>query len=256
MKIRAMQMGFGAHVEEADLTSLSHDDVNRLRTALLEHGLLVIQNQELSPAGQVRMSEAFGTLETFPPGQGQLAEYPQIFRVASQPAKGHTNVGRYWHSDGSFLAAATPISIWYLVAQPAMGGETLFADLREAYRAYPEERKPAIDGLVTLHRNGTKHPLVMQHPATREPSLYFNVGLTGGVVGYTPEQFMALRTDLDDHLSRAGAAYVHHWDEGDVVIADNFRVAHRATPISADQHRILDRTTVRADGVYWGKNQN
>jgi alpha-ketoglutarate-dependent taurine dioxygenase len=92
----------------------------------------------------------------------------------------------------------------------------------------------------------------MRHPATREPSLYFNVGLTSGIVGYTPEQFMALRTDLNDHLSRAGAAYVHHWREGDVIIADNFR----ATPISVDQHRIPDRTTIRADGVYWGKAQN
>lgn len=256
MKIRTMNTGFGAHVEEADLTSLTQDEVERLRRALLEHGLLVIRNQELSPAGQVRMSEIFGSLETFAPGEGQLAEYPQIFRVASQSAKGHTNVGRYWHSDGSFRAEPTPISIWYLVSQPAAGGETLFADLREAYWALPDERKPAIDDLITLHRNGIKHPLVMRHPATREPSLYFNVGLTGGVVGYTPEQFMALRTNLDDHLSRAGAAYVHHWRAGDVIIADNFRVAHRATPISADQHRVLDRTTIRAEGVYWGKAQN
>jgi len=255
MKIRAMNMGFGAHVEEADLTVLTQDDVEGLRTALLEHGLLVIRNQKLSPAGQVRMSEVFGTLETFPPGEGQLAEYPQIFRVASRPAEGHTNVGRYWHSDGSFRAEPTSISIWNLVAQPANGGETLFADLREAYRALPVESKPEIDDLITVHRNGIKHPLVMLHPATREPSLYFNVGLTGRVVGYTPEQFMALRTDLNDHLSRAGAAYVHQWREGDVVIADNFRVAHRATSISVDQHRILDRTTIRADGVYWGNAQ-
>jgi taurine dioxygenase len=251
MKISGMSIGFGAHVEEGDLTSLTPRDAALLRTALLEHGLLVIRNQKLSPADQVRMSEVFGTLETFPPGEGQLADFPQIFRVASRPADGHTNVGRYWHSDGSFRAQGTPMSIWYLVAQPANGGETLFTDLREAYRAFPDDRKASIDGLITLHRNGIKHPLIMRHPATRDPSLYFNVGLTGAIVGYTNEQFMALRLDLNDHLSRAGASYVHHWLRGDVVIADNFRVAHRATPISMDQHRILDRTTIRADGVYW-----
>lgn len=90
MKIRAMNMGFGAHVEEADLTALTQDDADGLRTALLEHGLLVIRNQKLSRARQVRMSEVFGTLETFAPGEGRLAEYPQIFRVASRPAEGHT----------------------------------------------------------------------------------------------------------------------------------------------------------------------
>jgi taurine dioxygenase len=251
MKLSAMNMGFGAHVEEINLALLTQRDADFLRTALLEHGLLVIRNQQLSPADQVRMSEVFGTLEMFAPGEGQLAEFPQIFRVASRPSDGHTNVGRYWHSDGSFRAQATPISIWYLVARPTDGGETLFTDLREAYRAFPDDRKASIDGLITVHRNGIKHPLVMRHPATREPSLYFNVGLTGGIVGYTNEQFMALRLNLNDHLSRAGGFYVHHWLNGDVVIADNFRVAHRATPISVDQHRILDRTTIRADGVYW-----
>jgi taurine dioxygenase len=251
MKISAMNASFGARVEEVDLVSLTQRDTNLLHAALLEHGLLAIRNQKLSPADQVRMSEVFGALETFPPGEGQLADFPQIFRVASRPSNGHTNVGRYWHSDGSFRAEATPISIWYLVARPADGGETQFTDLREAHRTLPDDRKASLDGLITFHRNGVEHPLVIRHPATRDPSLYFNVGLTRGIVGYTDEEFMALRHDLDGHLSRAGASYLHHWLEGDVVIADNFRVAHRATPISMDQHRILDRTTIRADGVYW-----
>jgi alpha-ketoglutarate-dependent taurine dioxygenase len=106
-------------------------------------------------------------------------------------------------------------------------------------------------GALETFPPGVEHPLVIRHPATRDPSLYFNVGLTRGIVGYTNDAFMALRYELNDHLSRAGAFYVHHWLEGDVVIADNFRVAHRATPISMHQHRILDRTTIRADGVYW-----
>jgi hypothetical protein len=38
-----MNMGLGAHVEEADLTALTQDDMDGLRTALLEHGLLVIR---------------------------------------------------------------------------------------------------------------------------------------------------------------------------------------------------------------------
>jgi len=36
-----------------------------------------------------------------------------------------------------------------------------------------------------------------------------------------------------------------------VVVADNLRVAHKATPLTADSRRILNRTTVRADGVIW-----
>lgn len=251
MKVVEMEIGFGARVEDVDLNALTQSETDRLRAVLLVCGMLVIPGQTLSPAGQVRLSEIFGALEIFPPSAGQLADFPQIFRVASRPGDGHTDVGRYWHSDGSFRREGTPISIWHLVAQPQAGGETLFTDLREAYRAFPDDRKSSINSLITIHRNGVMHPLVIRHPATREPSLYFNVGLTGGVIGLANEEFAALRVDLDEHLSRGGATYTHHWREGDVVIADNFRIAHRATLISTAQRRILDRTTVRTEGVYW-----
>jgi taurine dioxygenase len=35
------------------------------------------------------------------------------------------------------------------------------------------------------------------------------------------------------------------------VVADNLHVAHKATPITPNTRRILNRTTVRADGVIW-----
>lgn len=253
MKIIDMHMDFGARVEDVDMDALTQREADRLRAALLDRGMLVIPGQALSLAGKVRMSEVFGTLETFPPAPGQVADFPQIFRVASRSGDGHTNVGRYWHSDGSFRPEGTPISIWHLVLQPEQGGETLFTDLREAYRAFPDDEKASIDRLITVHRNGVMHPLVIRHPATHEPSLYFNVGLTGRVIGLAKEGFAALRVALDDHLSRAGATYVHDWREGDVVIADNFRIAHRATSIATTQHRVLDRTTIRADGVFWNE---
>ena len=197
MKVIEMDMGFGARVEDVDMGGLTQGETDWLRTALLDRGMLVISGQVLSPAAKLRMSEVFGALETFPPAAGQLADFPQIFRVASRSADGHTNVGRYWHSDGSFRPEGTPISIWHLVVQPQEGGQTLFTDLREAYRAFPDDGKASIDSLITVHRNGVMHPLVIRHPATQEPSLYFNVGLTGSVIGLATEEFAALRVALE-----------------------------------------------------------
>ena len=56
---------------------------------------------------------------------------------------------------------------------------------------------------------------------------------------------------VDRHYSREGATYRHHWLPGDVVIADNLHVGHKATPITPATRRILNRTTIRADGVIW-----
>jgi len=253
MNIIPMSAGFGARIHNVDLARLGDNPEARqaLRAALLEYGLLVIPGPVLSPQDQIAASEVFGALEEFPPAPGQIPGYPQIFRVASRATEGYTGVGRYWHSDGSFRTVPTPMSLWHLEARPDVGGDTLFTDLHEAWRSLPEEMKAQIKGLQTTHRNHVVHPLVMPHPHTGVEGLYLNVGLTNSIIGLERDATEQLIATLDRHLSREGAVYRHQWKEGDFVVADNFRVAHRATPLSPLQRRVLNRTTVRGDGAFW-----
>jgi taurine dioxygenase len=251
MKIQPMEIGFGAVVDGADLKHANPAEAQALRAALLEHGLLVLRGQALTPHELVAASGMFGALETFPPSASQLPGLPQVFRVASRGVDGHVDVGRYWHSDGSFRELPTPISIWYPERRAEQGGDTLFTDLREAWATLPDATRAEIGGLHTLHRNGVRHPLAMRHPHSGAEVLYLNVGLTGGIEGVEPAAAAAIIGALDRHLSRPGATYRHQWQEGDVVVADNFRVAHQATPVGPDQRRILNRTTVRGDGAFW-----
>jgi taurine dioxygenase len=251
MKTTPMSVGFGARVENVNLNQLDDQIKEGLQAALLKHGMLLIPGQQLSPQAQVNASTLFGALETFPTAPGQIADFPQIFRVASRASEGHTNVGRYWHSDGSFRAVPTPISLWYSEAQAEQGGDTLFTDLQSAYRTLPDAVKNIVDPLQTLHRNGVRHPLRMPHPASGVPGLYLNIGLTSGIVGMSPEDSIALMDVIDTHFSRDGAVYRHQWQPGDFIVADNFHVAHRATPVGPDQRRILNRTTVQGGGAFW-----
>jgi taurine dioxygenase len=251
MKLHALAPTFGAAIEQLDLRTIDDDGVSALHAALLEHGLLVIRGKTLTPREQVAASRLFGELETFPANTGQVAGVPQIFRVASRSGEGYVDVGRYWHSDGSFRDAPTPMSIWHSVVQPGQGGDTLFTDLREAYAQLPAAIKEDIEPLVSYHRNGAAHRLAMDHPHTGERVLYLNIGLTSAIGGFTPERSRIMIDAVDRHLSREGATYRHQWLPGDFVVADNFRVAHRATPIGRDQKRILDRTTVRSGAAFW-----
>ncbi|MFA9217270.1 MAG: TauD/TfdA dioxygenase family protein [Sphingomonadaceae bacterium] len=250
MNITPLPVGFGVAVHDLDLRQLDASTAAALRAALLEHGLLVIRDQSLTPEAQVAASEVFGEVEQFP---HRAPEWPpQIFPVATRGTEGYTEVGRYWHSDGSFREVPTAISLWHSLREPERGGETLFTDLRQAYAALPDELKQRVEGVLTIHRNGVIHPLVMPHPASGAPSIYLNLGLTAGIVGYPPVLSASMMATLDRHLSRPGATYCHHWQAGDVVVADNYRIAHQATPIAPDQHRLLHRTTVSGEGVLWG----
>lgn len=253
MKILAMPIGFGAFVEEINLRQIGESDAGKLREALLEYGLLVVRDQGLAPDEQVSASRIFGSLETFPNTGNQVAGVPQIFRVASRPADGHVEVGRYWHSDGSFREVATPITLWQTVEEAREGGQTLFTDLQLAYRELSLEMKRKVEKLITVHRNGILHPLVMLHPKTGRPGLYLNMGLTHHIQGLREGESEELMAELDQHFSRPGATYIHAWQKGDFVIADNLRVAHKATSVSADQRRILNRTTVSGNDVFWNK---
>jgi taurine dioxygenase len=255
MQVTPLEIGFGAVIEGMDLRQVDGSTAALLRASLLEYGLLVIRGQSLTPQEQVAATNVFGQPEVFPVVRGQLSSWPEIFRVASQPADGHVEVGRYWHSDGSFREAPTPISFWYSVMQSELGGDTLFTDLQQAYAELQPDIKQEFDTLRTAHRNGVVHPLVLRHPKSGARALYLNMGLTAGVLGYSPEQSRAVMEAVDRHYSRLGASYRHHWLPGDVVVADNLHVAHKATPLPASARRILNRTTVRADGVIWPEVQ-
>ncbi|SDG93821.1 MULTISPECIES: TauD/TfdA family dioxygenase [unclassified Duganella] len=254
MNITPLSVGFGAEISGADLRLADDSMAQQLRAALLQYGMLVIRDQSFTPPEQIAASRLFGSLETFPTMRGQLQGWPEIFRVASRPEDGHVEVGRYWHSDGSFREDPTPISFWYSEVQSEEGGDTLFTDLQQAYAELQPDIQQEFDGLHTAHRNGVMHPLVLKHPKTGVPALYLNIGLTAGVLGHGPDHSRALMEAVDRHYSRDGATYRHHWLPGDVVVADNLRVAHKATPITPNTRRILNRTTVRADGVIWHDN--
>jgi taurine dioxygenase len=251
MKITPLPVGFGAEIEGVDMRQVNPGTTELLRSALLQYGMLVIRGQSFTPHEQIAASQLFGSLETFPTMRGQLNGLPEIFRVASRPEDGHVEVGRYWHSDGSFREDPTPISFWYSEVQSEEGGDTLFTDLQQAYAELQPEIQQEFAGLNTAHRNGVVHPLVLKHPKTGVPALYLNIGLTAGVLGYSPDHSRALMEAVDRHYSRVGATYRHHWLPGDVVVADNLHVAHKATPITPSTRRILNRTTIRADGVIW-----
>lgn len=251
MNITPLTVGFGAEIDGVDLRKADAGMTELLRSALLEYGLLVVRGQSFTPEEQLAASRLFGSLETFPTMRGQLQGWPEIFRVASRPEDGHVEVGRYWHSDGSFREDPTPISFWYSEVQSEEGGDTLFTDMQQAYAELQPEIQQEFAGLSTSHRNGVVHPLVLKHPKTGVPALYLNIGLTAGVLGYSPDHSRALMDAVDRHYSRDGATYRHHWQRGDVVVADNLHVAHQATPITPATRRILNRTTIRADGVIW-----
>jgi taurine dioxygenase len=220
-----------------------------LRRALLEHHLLVVRARILNPREQISLGMIFGELMMVP--DPVIPEYPQILRITNQPGEKNNNVGLHWHVDGTREKFGTPISIWHVIQRPAEGGDTLFANMHRAYEELDEDFRRQIDGLKMVSDSGAVHALVKRHPATKRKMIYTSIRRTHNFLGMDRDQTKAVLNRLDEHLNRPGGHYRHKWQDGDVVIGDNFSVAHQATPTDPRFPRILHRVTIRGGTAFY-----
>ena len=121
---------------------------------------------------------------------------------------------------------------------PKKGGDTLFANAYEAYKRIPDHLLGLANKLKTIHEGNILHDLVIVHPKTGKRALYINMGLVRSVTGFNEngnenenekdkvEELIGLLQSILDHPS---VMYRHQWQEGDLVLCDNYSVFHQAT---------------------------
>lgn len=243
---------------------------------LLDRGIVLFRNQELTPEQHVCFSSRFGKLETFPIRPGQIGDgdgvdeevATRIFRVATSKSHGYRGVGHYWHTDGYFYERPTAVSIMRSVVLPDIGGETWFANMYRAYETLPPDLNRRIEDVRAVSRpapgaprrgglfsgtsqiRGVTHRLVRPHPVTARRSLYLNVGNMVRIGGLNPEDHDHLLRDLQAHIDAGDFTYLHRWAPGDLLMWDNSGVAHQAMATPPCSLRIMDRTSLAGDEYF------
>jgi taurine dioxygenase len=150
---------------------LDRDVQDRLYRLYLEHGLLVLRGQELTPEQHIAFSRIFGQLDPHPSEKVRLAGYPEIYEVSykSAPAAddGEEIIGRIpWHSDLTYTVRPSRGGLLYAVEVPPEGGETGYLDTIAAYDRLDEATRRRIDDLEVLNSIGqVKQTAVRIDPA-------------------------------------------------------------------------------------------
>ncbi len=278
--IRRLGPGFVAEVEGLDLSrGLDEATWKALYAAYLEHQVIVLRGQNLTPRQYLRFGARFGPIEPHTVRAFRHPEAPGITilsnRVEMGRPKGIRDAGSHWHSDYSYKKVTANATLLYALEVPEEGGDTLFADMAAAYEALPEEWKRRLRGLKARHqyrwhpdrrnpesrwrliskeeRRETpeiRHPVVRTHPETGRKGLFVFPGITSGIkgiVGLAPEESAAILTYLYRHATRPRFRYRHRWRAGDVVVWDNRTTMHRATTdvLPADRPRTIYRINTR-----------
>jgi taurine dioxygenase len=270
----------GAVIHGVDIAAeLSAAEVATIRATLLGFRVVFFRDQQLSPTSLVAFARRFGELTPAHPLLGGLDDdHPEILVLDSgdyplgvgSRANG-TSYNNRWHTDVTFSERPPTGTILAAQTIPARGGDTLWADLVDAYATLSAPIQTMIDDMVAVHdASGTfnrfrdddpsgeqqarlskltpvEHPVVRVHPETGLRGLFVNETFTQRIVGLSPAESDAVLRLLYAHTVEPERVVRWKWREGDVAFWDNRATAHYAAADYGDHRRVMHRVTIAGD---------
>ena len=175
LDIEPITPGIGAEISGLNLAEpLDDDRVLALREAFLRHLVLVFRDQSLTRVQHKQFGRYFGELHVHPSHRSGMNKTgdPEIF-VVDTPADAKQSNGEAWHSDVSCEENPPMASLLYVTTVPENGGgDTLFANMYDAYDELSKDMKQLLlgktawhDGEIDLRNYGIRQRL----PDTQRP---------------------------------------------------------------------------------------
>lgn len=258
----------GAEVTGIDLSQPLDSDTKRaLYDAWINHAVLVIRDQRLTPPQFAEAARLFGDILEQQLKKFTLSEHPEVGTISSRDlplVDGKLHVrGENYHTDHSNYPAPPKATTLHAVALPQFGGDTQFVDVRAAFDDLPEATRRKLVTLRSAHVYEssqsprkmaalsaeerakvpqTIQPLVIRHPENGRAALYLNTGRMEGIEGMPPDAAFKLIDELYTHATQSRYEYRHQWRAGDMVIWDNRSVMHQANAdYDPNEYRFLYR---------------
>ena len=283
MQVKKIAGALGAELSDVDLRQpLSPAQAEEIRTALLDHQVIFLRKQNLTPQQFLNFANAMGEPIDYPFLKG-LPDYPQIIEVKKLEHE-TSNFGGIWHSDTTYLQVPPMGSMLLSREVPPYGGDTMFANQYIAHDSLSPGMQKLLEGVKAEHSsamvNGgetarsaavsrshapqardrafsaspqqtvetvyhtTEHPVVRIHPETGRKALYINRGFVTRFADMTPEESQPLLDYLWAHASQPEFTCRYHWTTNDVGVWDNRCTLHFALNDYYGHRRELHRISV------------
>ena len=258
----------GAEIGNVDLGQVTDQEIADIRAALLKHKVVFCREQTLSKAQHISLARWFGELEIHP-ATPRFQSNPEVLHIAHGPeSKGQEN---FWHSDVTWREKPSLGSILKAVEVPAVGGDTLFANMVLAYELLPENIKETVTGRAAVHDIArvfaqrlnksaeelreryppVEHPIVRTHPETGESVLYVNTAFTSHIKGMDRDESSQLLRTLYLTAANPEIQCRFRWKEGSLAFWDNRASQHFASSDYFPQVRKMERVTIAGDRPFW-----
>lgn len=280
MKVDKLTSSIGAELSGVSLSEASRnaDLFGEIHALLLKHRVLFLRDQHMTRAEHVAFARQFGELEDHPVA-GSDPDHPGLVQIyRSEERNPYEN---NWHVDGLWRECPSMGAVLRCIACPPEGGDTIWANMVEAYRRLPDRIKAQIDGLrarssiehsfgatmpieerhaLAAKHPPAEHPVVRTHPETGEKVLFVGSFTTHFVNYHTLEN---VRFGLDKN---PGASLLlqwlqsqatvpeyqvrFRWQPNSVAIWDNRSTQHYAVQDYWPQPRKMERAGIVGDRPY------
>ena len=240
---RPISPRFGSELEGVTLLDMTDDEVDALKQLGAERGVVVVRDQTMTPEQHAAFAHRLGELTTYPvKTEGAL---PELLVIHADENSKHV-AGQGWHSDISSELNPPALSMLRMEIVPESGGDTLFADMYQAYSSLSAEMQNLLLRLTARHDPtghylylsgevalrdlpSRVHPVIRTHPLTGRKALYVNSAFTGKIKELSKAESRAMLEMLYQHIALGVDFQIRvRWEPNTVVFWDNRCVQHHA----------------------------
>ena len=271
LDIRPIAGAMGAEIHGVDASrELDDTTVAALRKALLDHLVVFLPDQTLTPEQQLRFARRFGEPMIYPFVKG-LDGLPEVTPILKKE-EDRNNFGGIWHSDTVYQDEPPMGTMLYALELPPFGGDTLFANQYLAYDSLSDGMKALLAPLKAINISGkgrvqqtrtdmmkhasaglkgdeleSCHPVIRTHPETGRKALYVNVAHTVRFDGMTEEESTPILEYLFEHQIQPEFTCRFRWSQGAVAFWDNRAAMHYPINDYHGYRRLMHRITLIGD---------
>jgi len=264
-EVQPLTPTIGATVQDVKLGDVDDTMAEAVHAAWMDWKVLFFRNQQITTDEQISFARHFGELEKHPfVVDGETP--PEVLVLESTPEM--PSSASAWHSDVTFAERPPMGSILRGRIIPPVGGDTLWANMVEAYDQLRDDLKAKIEGRAAVHdflkafgRNMSEerkaealeehppqlHPIVRTHPETGEKALFVNSIFTSHIDGMDRAESDILLRQLRDRAKQPEFQCRFRWEPDSVAMWDNRCTQHYASPDFHPAHRRVERVTLTGD---------
>jgi alpha-ketoglutarate-dependent taurine dioxygenase len=271
MKYHLHENGWTVIVDE-DLRTLSDEDIRECGRLTVENMAVVFKNQTLTPEDEMHFCSTIGRVPTILSERSKhIALNETILRVTGQKNEygeeglfGH-RAALDWHANQTSNKNRMPL-IWLYGAAGTVGSRTSWINNILSYEDLDQETKDEIQDIEIFcgYKNGSysnssyfkehinyDNPIkLVQVNKAGKTGLFFPFLQIFGFKDRSEDDFNRIMTKLREHVLLEKYAYHHDWQDGDVVLSEQWLSIHKRWEFENMEERVLHRIAFHYDKIY------